>query len=83
MTQSSLVEITNQRVSLKYHIFWQLDSTSSITRSATTTETAAMDLLVEGVTEGKKVAFRENSSKVVISSVVTTLLEHPKDQVPQ
>ena len=42
-----------------------------------------MDLLVEGVTEGNKVAFRENSSKVVISSVVTTLLEHPKDQVPQ
>ena len=28
-------------------------------------------LLVEGVTEGKKVAFRQNSSKVMISSVVS------------
>ena len=30
-----------------------------------------MDLLVEGVTEGQKVAFRQNSSKMVISSVVS------------
>ena len=43
-----------------------LDSTSSLTRSTTT----AMDL-VEGVMEGKKVALRQTSSKVVISSVVS------------
>ena len=30
-----------------------------------------MDLLVEGVTEGQKVAFRQISSKMVISSVVS------------